>query len=54
VQRFVLDLTGRKPPGPPSAYAPATLYEQLTTGQAMREIRGGDQPQTPSYGGIRG
>jgi hypothetical protein len=75
VQRFVLDLSGRKPIGPQLAqpYYPSMLSVEgvatpnvtappgggaylrgLIGGQGLREIRRGDQPETPSYGGVRG
>jgi hypothetical protein len=74
VQRFVLDLSGRKPIGPQLAqpYYPSMLsVEGVPTPNVMappggaylrgllgapgrRELRGGDQPETPSYGGVRG
>jgi len=75
VQRFVLDLSGRKPIGPQLAqpYYPSMLsvegvaapnvtappgggayLRSLIGAQGVREPRRGDQPETPSYGGIRG
>jgi hypothetical protein len=50
MQRFVLDLTGRQP-APPLMTQP--FYTPLLR-QGLREIQRGDQPQTPSYGGVRG
>ena len=74
VQRFVLDLSGRKPIGPqltqpyypsmlsvegvaaPNVTAPpgGAYLRNIIGRQNIREIQRGDQPETPSYGGVRG
>ena len=50
LQRFVLDLTGRQP-APPLMTQP--FYTPFLR-QGLKEIQRSDQPQMPSYGGIRG
>jgi hypothetical protein len=60
VQRFALDLTGRQPKPPPLMAQPIPFGDilggarRLIGAPDLRELRSGDQSETPSYGGIRG